>query len=155
RDPEPPLADRLRETVADASPDQLLPQTLQHHLVGLDSLTERITTELFEHAVDVLAAGERIVWRGVGPSACLAQYAQILSQRIGRSSCTWTHTGTSFADELLQLQPGDTVVVFAYGRLQRHVRVLLDRATALGSRVVLITDAHRPSLGEQVDAVLE
>ena len=68
------------------------------------------------------------MWRGVGPSAHLASYGQLLSQRIGKPSIALVHTGTSFADELLTLAPGDAVVVFAYGRLQSHVRVLLEHA---------------------------
>ena len=58
------------------------------------------------------------------------------------------HTGTSFADELLTLAPNDAIVVFAYGRLQSHVRVLLRHAATLGVPVVLITD----TLGRRLEA---
>ena len=37
--------------------------------------------------------------------------------------------------------PGDAVVLLAYGRLQRHVHVLLEHAAAIEVPVVLITDA--------------
>jgi DNA-binding MurR/RpiR family transcriptional regulator len=95
------------------------------------------------------------VWRGVGPSACLAEYGALLCRRVGRSSIAWTETGTSFADELLELQPDDVVAVLAYGQLQPHVHVLLDHAGRLGTDVVLISDSSPRAIADQVALVLE
>ena len=155
RQPETALADSLRRTLADVAPDQMLARTLANHVAGLDALTERVSDELFQRAVTVLGSGDRVIWRGVGPSACLAQYAQLLSERVGRPSAAWTHTGTSFADELLLLGPTDTVVILAYGRLQPHVHVLVDHAETLGSAVVLITDTRPRKISDSVEVVLE
>jgi len=155
RQPETALADSLRRTLADVAPDQMLARTLANHVAGLDALTERVSDELFQRAVTVLGSGDRVIWRGVGPSACLAQYAQLLSERVGRPSAAWTHTGTSFADELLLLDPTDTIVILAYGRLQPHVHVLVDHAETLGSAVVLITDTRPRKISDSVEVVLE
>jgi DNA-binding MurR/RpiR family transcriptional regulator len=155
RQTELPLAQRLRQTLEDTPTDQLLARTISNHLAGLQILTERVEPELFERAVTVLAAGARVVWRGIGPSAALAQYAQLLCERIGQASISLTQMGTSFADELLRLQPTDVVVVLAYGRLQAHVLVLLDHAARLGSKVILITDMRPAKVADRVELVLE
>jgi DNA-binding MurR/RpiR family transcriptional regulator len=78
-----------------------------------------------------------------------------MSQRIGKASSALVHTGTSFADELLTLTPTDALVVFAYGRLQPHVRVLLEHAAALELPVVLITDTLGRKLEDDVDVTLQ
>lgn len=66
----------------------------------------------------LLASHQRVVWRGVGPSACLADYGRLLCERVGKQSSSMVHTGTSFADELLGLDGGSAVVLLAYGRPQ-------------------------------------
>ena len=142
RTPEPPLGERLRRTLEQAPPEELLAAALDRHLGALDALSRDVSSQQFQDAVAVLASSRRIVWRGVGPSAHLASYAELLSQRVGKPSIALVHTGTSFADELLALAPDDAVVVFAYGRLQSHVRVLIERASHLGAPVILVTDAR-------------
>ncbi len=150
-----PLAERLRDTLADTPPDQVLARTISNHLAGLQVLADRVTPEMFDEAVGILGASTRVVWRGIGPSAALAQYGQLLCGRIGRPSSSMTQMGTSFADELLSLQPTDAVVVLAYGRLQAHVLVLLDHAASLGIRVILVTDQRPAKLADRVELVLE
>lgn len=155
RSPEPLPAQRLQRTLVDTPAEQMLTASVANHLAGVDILTQRVTPDVFERAVAILGAGDRIVWRGVGPSACLAEYAALLCQRVGRQSISWTRTGTSFADELLQLEAGDVVAVLAYGRLQTDVEVLLDHAAGLGTDVVLLTDSYPHQIADQVALVLE
>ncbi len=144
----PPPGERLRRTLAHTPPDEVFASTLANHVAALDALTRNIPAEKFQSAVGALAPSRRVVWRGVGPSAHLAAYGQVLTERIGKPSTAFVHTGTSFADELLALARGDAVVLLAYGRIQAHVRVLLDRAGELEAPVVLVTDA----LGRRFDA---
>ena len=136
----PPLRERLRRTLEQAPGDEIFTTAIHNHFVALESLSRNVTPEAFRAAVAILAGSNRVVWRGVGPSAHLAEYGQLITQRIGKPSCALVHTGTSFADELLMLAPNDAIVVFAYGRLQSHVRVLLDQAQSLDVPVVLVTD---------------
>lgn len=154
RDNEPPLAERLRRTLAETPPDELLGASIANHLAALGTLTRHVTPELFQHAVDLLASSARVVWRGVGPSAHLAAYGEFLCRRIGRPSAALVHTGTSFADELLDIRRGDAVVALAYGRLQPHVRLLADRADTLQVPVLLVTDAVGHRLRDRVAVTL-
>ena len=144
----PAPGERLRRTLDHISADHVMSTTLDDHLAGLDELARDVDPASFQRAVDVLTSRPGIAWRGVGPSAHLAGYAAVLAQRIGKPSHALVHTGTSFADELLGLGPDTAVVLFAYGRPQAHVQVLISRAQELDDPVVLVTDtlAGRPGL---------
>jgi DNA-binding MurR/RpiR family transcriptional regulator len=152
---DPPLGERLRRSLEQAPREELFATAVANHLAALEALTRNVSNDRFLEAVAVLGAADRIVWRGVGPSAHLAAYGQLLSGRVGKPSSVFVHTGTSFADELLTLAPGDAIVVLAYGRLQSHVRVLLERAETLELPVVLITDTVARGLGSAVRTTLE
>lgn len=151
----PPLGERLHRTLEQTRDDELFPSAIRNHLSALDTLTRNVSPQAFQDAVGILAGQHRVVWRGVGPSAHLAAYGQLMTQRIGKPSSALVHTGTSFADELLTLDPDDAVVLFAYGRLQPHVRVLLEHAEALEAPVVLITDVLGRRLGAAVATTLQ
>jgi DNA-binding MurR/RpiR family transcriptional regulator len=151
----PPLGERLRRTLEQSSGDELLTSAIHNHFSALESLTRNVSPEEFRAAVAILARGKRVIWRGVGPSAHLAAYGQLIAQRIGKPSSALVHTGTSFADELLTIAPDDAIVVFSYGRLQSHVRVLLEHATTLDVPVVLITDTLARKLAGSVSATLQ
>jgi DNA-binding MurR/RpiR family transcriptional regulator len=151
----PPLGERLRRTLDQAPGDQLFAGVIRNHLSSVESLTANVSPAAFQDSIAVLAASDRIVWRGVGPSAQLAAYGQILAQRMGKPSAALVHTGTSFADELLTLAPGDAVVLLAYGKLQSHVRVLLSHAQTIEIPVVLITDTLGRKLGPEVRTAIQ
>jgi DNA-binding MurR/RpiR family transcriptional regulator len=151
----PPIGERLRRTLEQTPGDELFAASIRDHLAAVESLTRSVSPQTFQRAVAVLADSDRIVWRGVGPSAHLAAYGQLITQRIGKPSAVLVHTGTSFADELLTLAPRDAIVVLAYGRLQAHVRVLLEHAEKLGIPVVLITDALGRKLDRAVHTTLQ
>ena len=149
------IGELLRRSLEQAPREELLATAIGNHLTAIETLARNVSPELFQRAAAVLTASRRIVWRGVGPSSHLAAYGQLLSERIGKPSAALLHTGTSFADELLSLEPGDVVVVLAYGRLQSHVRVLLDHSAALELPVVLVTDTLGRKLGAGVHTTLE
>jgi DNA-binding MurR/RpiR family transcriptional regulator len=152
---EPLLAERLQRTLTATPPDALLARGISNLQAGLQTLGERIDPRLFEQAVAVLTSRARVVWRGIGPSACLADYGRLLCERVGKKSDVMVHTGTSFADELLGLSEGDALVMFAYGRPQVHIDVLLDRAAALAVPVILMTDTTNRRLVDRVDIALQ
>jgi DNA-binding MurR/RpiR family transcriptional regulator len=147
---EPRLDERLEATLKSAA-NGLLEEEIDVATTSLDHLRHRVSREDFEKAVGILGHSRRIVWRGVGPSGFLAEYAALHSQRIGHPSIAITRMGTELADELLSLEPKDALVVFSYGALQRHTEVILDK----GSDVILITDHDSNDLAKRVTMVLE
>lgn len=146
--------ERLRRTLTSTSPDHLLEQFVTTQVGALDALVRHVDVHDFDLAADTLTAAERVVWRGIGPSAELARYGELLTVRIGKPSAAFVKEGTSFADELLTLTPGAAVVLLAYGRVQSHVTALLDRADELALDVVLVTDTLGGKLADRVTTTL-
>jgi DNA-binding MurR/RpiR family transcriptional regulator len=149
---EPRFDERVEATLKSGA-NGLLEEEIHVAATSLDSLGHRVSREDFEKAVGILDRSRRIVWRGVGPSGFLAQYAALHSQRVGHRSIAITRMGTELADELLSLEPKDAVVVLSYGALQRDTEVVLD--IAKDSEVILITDHDVNNLAERVTMVLE
>ena len=149
---EPRLADRFDATLKGAA-NGLLEREIDVAVGSLDALRKRVPLSQFEKAVEILDRSQRIVWRGVGPSGFLAEYAALLSQRIGHPSIAIMRMGTELADELLSLQPKDALVLLSYGALQVHTKVILEAAKRMD--VILITDEDTSHLARRVTMVIE
>ena len=94
---EPSLADRLHRTLAESTgSDSWLASSVERLLGALDVLVQQVPPERFRRAVDLIAAGRPVIWSGVGPSAHLAGYAQLL--RAVRALLT--HSGLPVPAEL-------------------------------------------------------
>ncbi len=126
--PEPTPSARLGATLRHATtPTEVLDHVLDTHQAALHAARDNLD-ERFPAAVALLAAADRIVLSGTGPSAAVAHYAAVLLGRVGRPAATITATGVSMADQALQLRRGDALLLLAYTRLHTHAAVLLDLA---------------------------
>ncbi|ATL29649.1 MurR/RpiR family transcriptional regulator [Streptomyces formicae] len=105
-------------------------------------------------AVGVLAEAAEIHCYGVAASELAARHMALALGRIGRRARYVGATGFALADHLLGIRQGDAVVVFQPGRALAEISVLVDRARAVGARVVLMTDELAELYGGRVDAVL-
>ena len=152
---DPPPRNRFDKTVDEIAPDQFLAAYIAKTSDALGSLAQTIPPERFKKAVDILAAAERIVWRGVGPTGYLADYAQLHCQREGITSISMTKAGVSLADELLTLSTTDALVIFTYDRVELHTSVVLDRAAEVDCSVIVVTDRGDGKLSSHADLVLE
>jgi DNA-binding MurR/RpiR family transcriptional regulator len=152
---EPSLEERLRRSLtAGEQSESILHGLIGHHIAALEGTARRVHPELFQQAVDVLAAADRILWSGTGPSAAVAEYGATLGSRLGRPSTVVRGSGTQLADELLAVRQGDALVLLAYGRPNSRVRSLIDRCEELSVPVVLITDSAPKDLSERVATIL-
>src|SRR5580698_5919592 len=139
---EVPIEERLRKSLdAVEDPDAELRADIEPQRGELKAMDEKIPEIEFRKANQIIERASYVWWSGVGPSAFLAGYGAFLFRRLGKDSGALTHAGFDGADELLSVKPGHAVVIFSYGRLHRHVRVLLERAEEVGSRVVFVTDS--------------
>jgi len=139
---EVPMEERLRKSLdAVEDPDAELWANIQRQRDALMTMAERIPESEFREANRIIERASYVWWSGVGPSAFLAGYAAFLFRRLGKDSGALTHAGFDGADELLSVKPGHAIIVLAYGRLHRHVRVLLERAEQVGTEVVFVTDS--------------
>lgn len=131
---------RMEATLGKTPVNELLGQDIAVARDGLAMLEQQISTTQFTKAVDLLNRSNRIVWRGIGPSAHLAEYAAQHCERIGHHSIAITERGRGLADDLLSLQRKDAVVILHYGGSHQDVQVIVAEATSLDVKVLMITD---------------
>jgi DNA-binding MurR/RpiR family transcriptional regulator len=146
-------ADDMRRTLVDLekATGHALDGILQAHHEGLEVLqSEKCRAELAA-AVGVLDTADRIAVFGIGPSAALATYVSTLLARNGRRSRTIGATGSMLADQLLDLDRGDGLLILAYGRLYREVKAVFAEAKALDLPTVLVTEANDTPLAKLAD----
>jgi DNA-binding MurR/RpiR family transcriptional regulator len=146
-------ADDMRRTFVDLekSTGAVLDGVLQAHDDGLDVLRSQPCRAQFAAAIQVLDSAERVVVFGIGPSAALAHYVCTLLTRNGRRSRTLDATGAMLADQLLDLRPGDALLILAYGRLYREVKAVFAEAKAQTLPTVLVTEADDTPLAKLAD----
>lgn len=149
------FGERIEAALAGVPVNELLRDDAITTQEGLATLLARVSGEDFGKAVEILSDSERIVWRAVGPTAFLAQYAALHCQRIGHRSIAITQFGRALADELLTLQRKDALVIFSYGDTRRDTNVVIGEAHQLDSKVVLITDELQEDLKNRATMVLE
>ncbi|MFC8096384.1 MurR/RpiR family transcriptional regulator [Streptomyces sp. NPDC057301] len=123
----------------------------------IDQCRRLTSADALKRAVEVLAEAREVFCYGV--AACeLAARHQALSLgrigRIGRRARFVGETGFALADPLLTLGQGDAVVVFQPGRRLAELNVVVERARAVGARVVFVTDELGEVFEDRVDAVL-
>ncbi|GAA3742899.1 DNA-binding MurR/RpiR family transcriptional regulator [Spinactinospora alkalitolerans] len=129
--------------------------------IVFDEAAERIretqrslSAESFDDAVELIGTARTVVTFGLGLSRGVAEYCAVRLRRLGISARTAPHMGFALADDLLLLDRGDVVVLFAPGRLLREVEIVIEHAEAVGASVILVTDTLPPEIGTGVRAVL-
>jgi DNA-binding MurR/RpiR family transcriptional regulator len=149
-------ASRLARTLGEVgdSPKSAFDMTLDIHIKALEDLRRDVSPELFQAAVDCLAAAHRIFIFGIGPSSAMAEYFAIQLRRFGIEGVSLTQTGLLLADGLHRLKKGDLVIILAYSRSYPELEALLDRAAGLGLATILLTDTLGAALRKRVDMVL-
>jgi DNA-binding MurR/RpiR family transcriptional regulator len=150
------IAGRMSQTLREVGDDlcAAFDLTLDTHIESIQRLRRDITPEMFREAVDLLGTARRVVVFGIGPSSMMASYIVAQLGRIGLDATCRTKTGLLFADELRTLRAGDVLVAMAYGRVYRELAVMLEEATRLEVRKLLLTDSLGAKLRKQVDLVL-
>ena len=111
-------------------------------------------TETFKTAVAALAEAGEVFCYGVAASEVAARHLALALGRTGRRARHLGATGFAFADELLAVGRGDAVVVFQPGRALTEFTVLVERARAVGAKVVFVTDELGDTFADRVEAVI-
>lgn len=149
-------ANRLRRKLDElaGNPSPVLDQVLQMEIQYLSEARASVDAADLERAVEILVAGERIFAQASGPSAVLAQLAELRLRRFGVLAIAITESGRHVFEKLHLLQPGDAVLAAGFQYVRPELVAALDRARALGCRSVLITDTLGPALRAQADVIL-
>lgn len=136
------------------SADAALDDVLSTLSAGLEALRVDAMRRNMLDAIRVLHVAHRIVIFGVGPTAHVAAYFAARLRRKGRKQAVLDRTGAELADQLLDLERGDAVLMLSYGATYREAEATAAEAYRLRLPVVLITDAPNERLARLAAAVL-
>ncbi len=117
-------------------------EVLDAHAAGLEALRAPPLRSAMTEALKLLHGAERIVVFGLGPTAHIAAYFAARVRRKGRKQLLLDRTGSGLADQLLDLERGDVLLMMAYGKLYREAELAMFEARRLQLPVILITDVH-------------
>ncbi len=150
------LADDMRRTLGEVGEDtsQAIGLVFAAHEEALQNLRTPAARAQIMAGVSVLHPAERIAVFGIGPSAALASYVTMLLARAGRRILALNATGAMLADQMLDLRPGDALLVLAYGRAYGEVVAVFAEARSIGAPIVLVTDSLDRRLAQQAGVVL-
>jgi DNA-binding MurR/RpiR family transcriptional regulator len=149
-------AEAMRRTLAELAQDagQAVDIALDVQREAVDALTGSEARATLRAAVAALHPARRILIFGLGPSAALAGYVATMLERAGRSARALNASGLALADQLLNLGPGDAMIILAYGRAYREVVAVFGEAKRLNLSIVLVTDSLDRSLAKQANVVV-
>jgi DNA-binding MurR/RpiR family transcriptional regulator len=149
-------AENMRRTLTEVGNDseRAIDLVIETHREAIEALAAGDRRRALSEGVRSLSAAERIVVFGLGPSAPLAQYVSILLNRNGRPAMPLNAAGIALADQLLQLRPGDALLLLAYGRPYREVMATTAEGRRLGLPIVLVTDSPEGNIARRADVVI-
>jgi DNA-binding MurR/RpiR family transcriptional regulator len=149
-------AEAMRRTLVELAQDagQAVDIALDVQREAVDALTGSEARATLRAAVAALHPARRILIFGLGPSAALAGYVATMLERAGRSARALNASGLALADQLLDLGPGDAMIILAYGRAYREVVAVFGEAKRLNLSIVLVTDSLDRSLAKQANVVV-
>jgi DNA-binding MurR/RpiR family transcriptional regulator len=149
-------ASRLQRKLSElaSSPGPVLTQVLDMEVQYLTEAAHSIEAADFDRAVDILLSGQRIFVFGSGPSAVLADLAELRLRRLGILTIAMTESGRHLLEKLQLLQPGDALLATGFQYVRAELVTVLDHARTLGCHSVLLTDTLGPALRSEVDVIL-
>jgi len=149
-------ADDMRRTLGDIGEDtnRAIKAVIEAHDEAMEGLRSPEARASIAAAVSILHPATRIAIFGIGPSAALAVYVATLLARGGRRTLTLNATGSTLADQLLDLRVGDALLVLAYGRAYGEVVTVFAQARQLGLPIALVTDSLDDKLARFANVIL-
>jgi len=131
-------------------PDKVLARVLAESIELLEEAQRTISAKAFGQVVDLIADARETVVVAAGGLGILGQYLTLRLVRSGRCARNATSSGYLLADDLIRLGRDDVMIIIAHQFLSHELAVALDRASEVGAKVVLITDALGDALRDRV-----
>jgi DNA-binding MurR/RpiR family transcriptional regulator len=127
-------ADHMKKTLAKVGEDssRAIDNVFDTHRQALNEPGSAKVKARIAIAISRLHGARRIVVFGIGPSGPLAHHVTILLSRNGRRARALDATGRSLADQLLDLNERDALLVLSYG--YREVIATFQRRTRCNCR---------------------
>jgi DNA-binding MurR/RpiR family transcriptional regulator len=133
-----------------SDPETILAGVLGESIGLLEETQRTISPVAFAEAVRLIANARETVIIAVGGLGVLGQYLTLRLVRLGRAARSAVSSGYMLADDLIRLTRKDVVVLIVHQTLTHELDVALQRATEVGCKVVLITDALGEALADRV-----
>jgi len=106
-------------------------------------------------AVALLVEARQVAIFGIGASGILAEYTARLFSRIGLPATPLNRTGIALAEQLINLQRGDVLIMMAQKSAHREGLTTLKETRRLGIPVILLTNATDSRFSQQADVVIQ
>jgi DNA-binding MurR/RpiR family transcriptional regulator len=123
----------------------------------VDYLTEAlhsIEPAEFDRAVETLLRAQRVFFFGMGPSALLADLAELRLRRFGVMTVAMTAAGRDLVEAMQLMREDDVLLAAAFQRETPELVAVVDYAHTVGCPVILITDTLQTHFRERVNVVL-
>lgn len=150
--PEERARQRVESTGGDL--EEVWQRVVQESLDRIELLRDKFAAADFEHAVRLIMDARQTWAYGFGASYIAAEHLALKLRRRGRRARSVHSAGFRLADDLLDIERGEVVVVFAPGRLLTDVEVLMDRARTVGAKIILVSDQLVDELAGDVTVAL-
>jgi DNA-binding MurR/RpiR family transcriptional regulator len=124
-------------------------QRASHQLI--DEMHRRLSADEIRAAAVTIARSRITHLYGIGPSSSVAEYLGLRLHRNGQPTMVARATGFRFADDLIGVAPGDSVILFAPGRFHPEMDVLLSTSADHDVPVIAVTDTLMPLLRGRVE----
>ncbi len=105
-------------------------------------------------AVELLSGANRIGVSGIGASGIIASYAARLFSRSGYPAYELNRTGISLAEQLIEVGPGDVIVMLGHGRLHREASATVAEAERLSVPLIGIVTSDKSPLIKIAEATI-
>jgi DNA-binding MurR/RpiR family transcriptional regulator len=149
-------ASRLQHKLGELASSQghVLNKVLAMEVQYLTEASQSIDPTDFDRAVEILLSGRKVLVYASGPSAVLADLAELRLRRLGILTLSMTESGRHLLEKLQLLEPGDVVLVAGFHHMRPEIATVFDHAQATGCRSILLTDTLGPSLRGKPDVIL-
>lgn len=127
---------------------------LEGHQHTCEILSEPPNRYALAQAVALLAEARQVAIFGIGASGILAEYTARLFSRIGLPAMALNRTGINLAEQLIELQRGDVLVMMAQKSAHREGQTTLREARRLGIPTILLTNAVDSRFSKEASVVI-
>lgn len=155
RDPARVLGRHIDRLGAEDQGGASIAERVLHGSVELMQQAHRLVEhDRWTAAIEILMAARSVWVYGVEQAGCVADYFAMELAWCGRSARAFSPTGIGIAGELINMAPGDALVVVAPIRHFKEIDVVVDHARSLRVPTILISETLGMTFEGLVDVVL-
>jgi len=127
---------------------------LEGHQHTCEVLSEPNNRYAMAQAVALLSEARQVAIFGIGASGVLAEYTARMFSRMGLPATALNRTGIGLAEQLIELQRGDVLVMMAQKSAHREGQTTLREAKRLGIPAILLTNALDSRFSKEANVVI-